>query len=141
MTISAILRNKGGDILSVTSDAKVSDAVALLAEKRIGALPVIDGGKVLGIFSERDVLYGLAREGAAVPGGCRITGPHGNLTHEGIDHILISASLKRRLTAGALSMRVVNFADAQGGSLRATPDLAMPSDHCPHVVEWSAAAH
>jgi CBS domain-containing protein len=66
MTISAILRNKGGDILSVSGAAKVSDAVALLAEKRIGAVPVIDGGKVRGIFSERDVLYGLAREGAAI---------------------------------------------------------------------------
>lgn len=66
MTISAILQQKGGDILSVASEAKVSDAVALLAEKRIGALPVIDGGKVVGIFSERDVLYGLAREGASV---------------------------------------------------------------------------
>ena len=66
MTIKAILEKKGGEVLSVASSATVRDAVALLAEKRIGALPVIDGGEVLGIFSERDVVYGLAREGAAL---------------------------------------------------------------------------
>ena len=64
MTIRAILQSKGNEVLSISSNASIADAVALLAEKRIGALPVIDGGKVCGIFSERDVLYGLAREGA-----------------------------------------------------------------------------
>ena len=66
MTIKAILASKGSDILSVSGDATIGEAVALLAEKRIGALPVIDGGEVRGIFSERDVIYGLARDGAAV---------------------------------------------------------------------------
>lgn len=66
MTIRAILQNKGGDVLSVSSSATVREAVALLAEKRIGALPVIDEGEVRGIFSERDVVYGLAREGEAL---------------------------------------------------------------------------
>jgi CBS domain-containing protein len=65
MTIRAILSSKGGEVLSVNSDARVSEAVALLAEKRIGALPVIDDGEVVGIFSERDVVYGIARNGAA----------------------------------------------------------------------------
>ncbi len=66
MTIRAILRSKGDQVLSIRSEATVADAVALLAEKRIGALPVIDDGKVAGIFSERDVLYGLSREGAGI---------------------------------------------------------------------------
>jgi CBS domain-containing protein len=66
MTIRAILHTKGSDILSISSAATVSDAIALLAEKRIGALPVIDDGAVCGIFSERDVIYGLARDGDAV---------------------------------------------------------------------------
>lgn len=66
MTIRAILQSKGNDVLSISSTATVADAVALLAEKRIGALPVIDNGQVCGIFSERDVLYGLARDGAAL---------------------------------------------------------------------------
>jgi CBS domain-containing protein len=66
MTIRAILQTKGNDIISVSSTTTLTAAVALLAEKRIGALPVIDGGRVVGIFSERDVLYGLAREGATL---------------------------------------------------------------------------
>jgi CBS domain-containing protein len=68
MTIRAILRTKGTEILSISGSASVTDAVAILAEKRIGALPVIDDGAVRGIFSERDVIYGLAREGAAILG-------------------------------------------------------------------------
>jgi CBS domain-containing protein len=65
MTISAILNNKGGDVVSVRSTDPVAAVVALLAERRIGAVPVIDDGQVTGIFSERDVVYALARIGAA----------------------------------------------------------------------------
>lgn len=65
MTIAAILGNKGNEIISIPGDATMADAVALLAGKRIGAVPVLDGGAVAGVFSERDVLYCIAREGAA----------------------------------------------------------------------------
>jgi CBS domain-containing protein len=65
MTIGAILASKGNNVVSVSSNDRVSDAVALLAEKRIGAVPVIDGNRVVGIFSERDVVYSIARDGAA----------------------------------------------------------------------------
>lgn len=69
MTIGAILKDKGGEVVSLPSTATVREAVALLAERRIGAVPVVDangdGGEVAGIFSERDVTYCLAREGAA----------------------------------------------------------------------------
>lgn len=66
MTIAAILQGKGEDVLSVEADLSVRDAVALLAEKRIGAVPVTKGGAVAGIMSERDVIYCLRSEGAAV---------------------------------------------------------------------------
>jgi CBS domain-containing protein len=65
MSVKAILQTKGASVLSITSEASVAEAVAMLAKHRIGALPVINGGEVLGIFSERDVVYGLAKEGAA----------------------------------------------------------------------------
>jgi CBS domain-containing protein len=65
MTISAILNSKGNEIIAVASDTLVSEAVKLFAERRIGAVPVIDAGKVVGIFSERDVIYSLASIGAA----------------------------------------------------------------------------
>ena len=66
MTIAAILQGKGRDIVSVEADTLVRDAVALLAEKRIGAMPVTDGDRVVGIMSERDVIYCLASDGAAM---------------------------------------------------------------------------
>ncbi len=69
MTISAILGNKGGEVISVASETPVSEAVALLAERRIGAVPVLENGRVVGIFSERDVIYSLAKLGAAALSG------------------------------------------------------------------------
>src|SRR5690349_9443215 len=66
MTIAAILSNKGADVHTVELGTPVRDAVALLAERRIGALPVCDKGEVAGIMSERDVIYALKSDGAAI---------------------------------------------------------------------------
>ncbi|CAH0356729.1 CBS domain-containing protein [soil metagenome] len=66
MTIAAILKTKGNDVLQVAPDATVLSVVAMLAEKRIGCVPVVDGGEVVGIFSERDVVYQLGQGGPAM---------------------------------------------------------------------------
>ena len=66
MTIAAILGSKGDTVYSIDCDRTVRDAVDMLAEYRIGALPVLRGGKVAGVFSERDVIYCLKSDGAAV---------------------------------------------------------------------------
>ncbi len=66
MTISAILRRKGGEVVSIGCQDSVRAAAQLLAENKIGSLPVVRHDKVAGIISERDVVYCLAREGAAV---------------------------------------------------------------------------
>jgi CBS domain-containing protein len=66
MTIAAIIEGKPRDIVSVEAATAVRDAVALLAEKKIGALPVLEGERVVGIMSERDVIYCLASDGAAM---------------------------------------------------------------------------
>lgn len=66
MTVAAILEDKGREVVTCGPDASVRELVALLAERRIGAVPVVDGGAVAGMISERDVLYGLAREGPAL---------------------------------------------------------------------------
>ncbi len=67
MTVAAILEGrKGVPVITVSRDTKVSEAVALLAERKIGAVPVMDGDKVAGIMSERDVIYCLARDGATM---------------------------------------------------------------------------
>jgi CBS domain-containing protein len=66
MTIQAILAGKGHEVATIGPDATLSQAVASLGEKRIGALPVVDNGAVLGIVSERDVIYCLRDRGADV---------------------------------------------------------------------------
>jgi CBS domain-containing protein len=52
--ISGILNQKGREIFSVPSDTTVFDAISLLAEKNVGALLVVDDGKLVGMVSERD---------------------------------------------------------------------------------------
>ncbi len=66
MTIAAILQTKGNEVLTVDCATKVRDAVNLLAERKIGALPVLRAGQVAGIMSERDIIYCLRSDGAAV---------------------------------------------------------------------------
>ena len=53
-TLRVLLNRKGHDVWSVTPETSVYDALVLMAEKRIGALPVVSGGKPVGLFSERD---------------------------------------------------------------------------------------
>jgi CBS domain-containing protein len=65
MTIAAILDRKGREVVSVDSGVAVREAVRLLAEHRIGAVVVRDGDGVAGILSERDLVYCIAKEGAA----------------------------------------------------------------------------
>ena len=65
MTIAAILRTKGPETLTVSCTTPVRDAIVILAERRIGALPVLRDGAVAGIMSERDIIYCLQKEGAA----------------------------------------------------------------------------
>ena len=53
-TISAILGQKSGDIFSTSPDATVYEAVAMMDEKNVGALLVMEGDRLAGIISERD---------------------------------------------------------------------------------------
>ncbi len=54
-TLQQILNDKQHqEIISITPDELVFDALGIMAEKHIGALAVMEGGKLVGIFSERD---------------------------------------------------------------------------------------
>ena len=53
-TIEVILNQKSREIWSIAPDATVYDAVALMAEKNVGALVVVENGSLVGILSERD---------------------------------------------------------------------------------------
>jgi CBS domain-containing protein len=54
MQVKKLLDKKGHDVYSVSPDATVYDALKLMAEKEVGALVVLEGGKMVGILSERD---------------------------------------------------------------------------------------
>ncbi len=62
-TIAGILKNKAGPIWSVSLDATVYDAVAMMAEKAVGALLVMREGTLVGIISERDYARKIILQG------------------------------------------------------------------------------
>lgn len=67
MTIAAILESRSGvDPVTVERGLLVRDAASLLADRKIGAVPVIEGDEVAGIMSERDIITCLARDGAKI---------------------------------------------------------------------------
>ena len=65
MTVRAILDTKGHHIQSVEPDARLSTAIKMLAEKRIGAVLVLKNQRIEGILSERDIVRVLDERGAA----------------------------------------------------------------------------
>jgi len=85
MTIAAILSGRDGDVWTAQPHESVGEVVTRLAENRIGALPVVENGAVIGIFSERDIVYGIARHGAAFLAKTvrdTMTAPAISVTHE-----------------------------------------------------------
>ena len=63
MTIGAILRERTGAVISARPNDAVRAVVDLLAQNRIGAVPVLEGDAVVGIFSERDIVRLLSSYG------------------------------------------------------------------------------
>ena len=53
-SVGAILAHKGSAVWSIAPNAMVYDAIQLMADKNVGALPVVEDGKLVGIISERD---------------------------------------------------------------------------------------
>ena len=66
MTVKAILEQKGHNVYTLGPNEKLTEAIRILAENRVGALVVTNGDrKIVGILSERDIVRCLAKEGAA----------------------------------------------------------------------------
>src|SRR6185369_15574093 len=61
--ISEILSHKNGTTWSIAPSATVFEAIQMMAEKNVGALLVLDSGKLLGIISERDYTRKVALKG------------------------------------------------------------------------------
>lgn len=67
MSVASILAEKGRAVVTIGKASVVSEAVDLLASKRIGAVVVIEkDGRVCGIVSERDIVRELSRKGTGV---------------------------------------------------------------------------
>ena len=62
-TVRQLLGNKTPDLFAVAPDVPVIDAIRLMAEKRIGAVLVMDGARLAGILSERDYARKIVLEG------------------------------------------------------------------------------
>ena len=63
VTIDTILHHKAASVWTISPNATVFEAIQLLAQKNIGALPVVEGDKVIGMFSERDYTRKVALAG------------------------------------------------------------------------------
>ena len=66
MTVRAILDTKGHQIQSVGPDAMLSAAIKILADRKIGAVLVMNKGRIERILSERDIVRVLGERGASV---------------------------------------------------------------------------
>jgi CBS domain-containing protein len=66
MTVRSILDSKGHHVLSIEPDVKLAAAIKVLGERKIGAVLVMDQGRIDGILSERDIVRVLSERGAAV---------------------------------------------------------------------------
>jgi CBS domain-containing protein len=85
-TVRSILESKGAVVWGLTPDATVYDAIAMMADKHVGALMVLEDGKLVGIISERDyarkvILKGRSSKDTKVreimtPGPFTVEPPH-----------------------------------------------------------------
>jgi CBS domain-containing protein len=63
ITVRELLANKPSGVVTTTPRASVFDALALMARHDIGCLPVLEGGRLVGVLTERDYARGVALRG------------------------------------------------------------------------------
>ncbi|MFB3854246.1 MAG: CBS domain-containing protein [Vicinamibacterales bacterium] len=61
--VRQLLRTKGAEVWTIGPDRTVFEALQIMAEKDVGALPVVEGGRLTGIFSERDYARKVVLQG------------------------------------------------------------------------------
>jgi CBS domain-containing protein len=97
MNVATILKQKGRDVATASSEASLMDIVGDLARHKVGAMVIVDAGKrVVGIISERDIVRAIATDGAAVLSRSA-TMTHGVVTCTEDDTV---AELMERMTEG-----------------------------------------
>lgn len=66
MLIAHVIRDKGAIVYTLRADATLEEAARTLNDKKVGALVVVEeGGAIIGVLSERDIVKEIARSGAA----------------------------------------------------------------------------
>lgn len=106
MLVSEVLKDKGGNVFTIHPDRIVKDVTTELYERKIGAAVAVDPwGKIVGILSERDIVYGIAKHGEpalymrmdelmAAPAptcgpGDRLADIMATMTHRRVRHIVV----------------------------------------------------
>jgi len=100
MSIRRLIDSRDGKIHTCTTKTSVREAIALLATQRIGALPVLEGDAVAGVFSERDAIYRLNEAGAStldLPVGEVMTAPVVTIAPETDVLAALSLMTRRRI--------------------------------------------
>jgi CBS domain-containing protein len=64
MTVAHIIGEKGRDVVTVPPEVSLAEVAAILSEKRIGAVVVVERDAIRGILSERDIVRAVAKHGA-----------------------------------------------------------------------------
>ncbi|MDQ3560129.1 MAG: CBS domain-containing protein [Pseudomonadota bacterium] len=64
MTVANIINEKGSDVVTTSPDRSLAEVAAILSEKRIGAIVVVENDTIRGIISERDIVRALASHGS-----------------------------------------------------------------------------
>ena len=65
MLVAEILKTKGEAVFAIAPETPLTEACRELESRRVGALIVCDGDRVVGVLSERDVVRAVARDGQA----------------------------------------------------------------------------
>jgi len=65
MSVKRILDDKGGDVETSSAETSVHEIAKVLADRKIGAVVILDGSQIAGILSERDIVRAVARDGNA----------------------------------------------------------------------------
>lgn len=120
MKVEHILQSKGADVFAVRQEDSIAAAVAILNEKNIGAVVVKgDGGKIVGILSERDIVRRLGKDGAEVMGmrvkDCMTGNPYTCSPDDSVDELMGKMTEKRirhlPVSAGGRIVGVVSIGD------------------------------
>jgi len=134
MTISAVIGSKGDAVETVSAETSVFDAVRILGEKRIGALPVVEDGRITGIFSERDVIYCLREHGADVLGWA-------------VDRVMTSPAITGSMDTDVLAAlalmtqrRIRHLPIVEGGQIRGIVSIGDLVKHRMERIEAEAEA-